>query len=73
MLAAEMAGLVNGTRRSSPDPAATATAYGPRIATRTLGADPGSVRTARDFTAATLHRWGWQNAARTSRSWYLSS
>jgi anti-sigma regulatory factor (Ser/Thr protein kinase) len=56
MLAAEMAGLVNGTRRSSPDPAATA--YGPRIATRTLDAEAGSVRTARDFTAATLRRWG---------------
>ena len=58
----QMAGLVNGTRRSSPDPAATATAtataYGPRIATRTLGAEAGSVRTARDFTAATLRRWG---------------
>ena len=64
MLAAEMAGLVNGTRRSSPDPtatataAATATAYGPRIATRTLGVEAGSVRTARDFTTASLLRWG---------------
>ena len=30
----------------------------PRIATRLLGSDSGSVRAARDFTAATLHRWG---------------
>ena len=60
MLAAEMAGLASSTRRSSPDPTATATAWacGPRIATRTLGAEAGSVRTARDFTAATLRRWG---------------
>ena len=62
MLAAEMAGLVSSTRRSSPEPTATATAtawaYGPRIATRTLGAEAGSVRTARNFTVATLRRWG---------------
>jgi hypothetical protein len=62
MLAAEMAGLVSSTRRSSPDPTATATATawacGPRMATRTLGAEAGSVRTARDFTVATLRRWG---------------
>ena len=58
MLAAEMAGLVSGTRRPSPDPAATAWAFAPRIATRTLGAEAGSVRTARDFTVATLRRWG---------------
>jgi anti-sigma regulatory factor (Ser/Thr protein kinase) len=30
----------------------------PRIATRTPGADAGSVRAARDFTIATLQRWG---------------
>ena len=30
----------------------------PRVATRTLGPDTGSVRTARDFTLATLQRWG---------------
>jgi anti-sigma regulatory factor (Ser/Thr protein kinase) len=58
MLAAEMAGLVSSTRRSSPDPVAAAWACGPRIATRTLGAEAGSVRTARDFTVATLRRWG---------------
>jgi Histidine kinase-like ATPase domain len=55
MLAAEMAGLARGSWRLSPDPAL---ARLPRIATRTLGADAGSIRAARDFTTATLHRWG---------------
>ncbi len=58
MLAAETAGLASGNWRPSPDPAATAWAGLPRIATRTLGADTGSVRAARDFTIATLRRWG---------------
>jgi anti-sigma regulatory factor (Ser/Thr protein kinase) len=58
MLAAEMAGLVNGDLRPAPDPVPTGRARPPRIATRLLGADPGSVRAARDFTVATLHRWG---------------
>jgi hypothetical protein len=58
ILAAEMAGLVNSDRRPAPDPAAIGPACLPRIATRTLGADVGSVRAARDFTVATLHRWG---------------
>jgi hypothetical protein len=44
-LAAEMAGLATGTRL-------------PRVATRTLSADAGSVHAARDFTVATLRRWG---------------
>ena len=56
--AAEMAGLASGRGRPSPDPALARWAWLPRIATRALGADPGSVRTARDFTVATLHRWG---------------
>ena len=58
MPAAEMAGLASGRWRPSPDPALARWAWLPRIATRALGADPGSVRTARDFTVATLHRWG---------------
>jgi anti-sigma regulatory factor (Ser/Thr protein kinase) len=58
MLAAEMAGLADGSRRPSPDPVSAGQARLPRIATRTLGADAGSVRSARDFTTATLHRWG---------------
>jgi anti-sigma regulatory factor (Ser/Thr protein kinase) len=56
--AAEMAGLAGGSRRSSPDPAPAARPYLPRVATRTIGADAGSVRAARDFTVATLRRWG---------------
>ncbi len=58
MLAAEMAGLANGSWRPSPGAVPAGRARMPRIATRTLGADAGSVRTARDFTTATLHRWG---------------
>jgi len=44
-LAAEMAGLARPVTL-------------PRVATRTLGPGTGSVRTARDFTIATLQRWG---------------
>jgi anti-sigma regulatory factor (Ser/Thr protein kinase) len=44
-LAAEMAGLARSVTL-------------PRVATRTLGPDTGSVRTARDFTLTTLQRWG---------------
>ena len=58
MLAAEMAGLANGSWRPSPDPVSAGRPRMPRIATRTLGADAGSIRTARDFTSATLRRWG---------------
>src|ERR1700689_1608305 len=57
-LAAEMAGLTSGSWRSSPDPVSTGPVTLPRVATRTLGPDTGSVRTARDFTIATLRRWG---------------
>ncbi len=58
LLAAETAGLAGGSWRPSPAPGPAARACLPRVATRTLGADAGSVRTARDFTAATLRRWG---------------
>jgi hypothetical protein len=58
MLAAEMAGLADGSRPPSPDPVPAGRARLPRIATRTFGPDAGSVRCARDFTTATLHRWG---------------
>ena len=58
MPAAEMAGLASGRWRPSPDPALARWAWRPRIATRALGADPGSVRTARDFTVATMHERG---------------
>jgi len=58
MMAAEMAGLVNGDLRPAPDPVPMGRARPPRIATRLLGADPGSVRLARGFTVDTLRRWG---------------
>ena len=57
MLAAEIAGLANGSGRPAPDPVRAIRPGLPRIATRTLSADAGSVRTARDFTVTTLHRW----------------
>ena len=57
MQAAEMAGLAGGSWRSPPDPALTGRACPPRIATRALSAQAGSVRAARYFTLATLRRW----------------
>ena len=57
MAARKSPGLVNGDLRPPPDPVPTGRARPPRIATHLLGADPGSVRVARDFTVATLHRW----------------
>ena len=56
--AAEMAGLAGGSWRSPPEPAAMGWACPPRIATRALSAEAGPVRAARDFTLATLRRWG---------------
>jgi len=56
--AAEMADLASGNWPLSPDPAPTGWSCLPRIATRTPGVDAGSVRAARDFTIATLQRWG---------------
>jgi len=58
MLAAEMAGLAGSGGPPPADPAAAGWACSPRIATRAFGADPQSVRAARDFTVAILHRWG---------------
>jgi anti-sigma regulatory factor (Ser/Thr protein kinase) len=57
ILAAEMAGLVNDSWQPSPDPARTACEYPLRIATCALSGHASSVRTARDFTFATLRRW----------------
>jgi Histidine kinase-like ATPase domain len=56
--AAEMAGLARSNWRPSSDPTLPGWACPPRIATRVLGADPGSVRAARDFAVAIVHRWG---------------
>jgi len=58
MLAAETAGLEGGSWRPPPVPGPAGWARLPQIATRTLGADTGSVRAARDFPVATLRRWG---------------
>ncbi len=58
MLAAEMAGLANGSWRSLPHPAQTGWDCLPRIATCALRAEDRSVGAARDFTFATLRRWG---------------
>jgi hypothetical protein len=63
MLAAEMAGLASGGRRPSPDLTPPGRVLLPRIATRRLGADAGSVRAARDFATDTL-RW-WDSAERS--------
>ena len=57
MPAAEMAGLVNDSWWSSPHPARTACEYPLRLATRALSGQARSVRTARDFTVATLRWW----------------
>jgi anti-sigma regulatory factor (Ser/Thr protein kinase) len=57
MLAAEMVGLASSAGRPAPDPAPVGWASLPRIATYTSGGGAGSVRAARDFTLATLHRW----------------
>jgi anti-sigma regulatory factor (Ser/Thr protein kinase) len=54
MLAAEMAGLAG---ENQPRSAAAGWVAIPRIATRALGADVGSVHAARNFTIVTLRRW----------------
>jgi anti-sigma regulatory factor (Ser/Thr protein kinase) len=57
MMAAQRAGLVSGNSRLSAT-SAHGQGYLPRIATRTPGTAPGSVRVAREFALATLQRWG---------------
>jgi anti-sigma regulatory factor (Ser/Thr protein kinase) len=57
-LATAIAGTARGNWRPSPDPAPTGWAWLPEIAVRTPGTDAGSVRAAREFTVATLRRWG---------------
>ena len=57
MLAAEMAGLTSGSGPLSPDNTAMGRSCLPRIAMCTPATGAGSVRAARDFTVATLHRW----------------
>ena len=52
-----MAGLVNDSWRSSPHLARAACEYALSFATCALSGQARSVRTARDFTVATLRRW----------------
>ena len=56
--AAEMAAEVSGVWPLARHPAAPRFPGYPKVATRTPGAGAESVRVARDFTAATLRRWG---------------
>ncbi len=56
--AVELAGLASGNWPLSPDPAAMGWACLPPIIMRPPGVRTGSVREARDFTIATLRRWG---------------
>jgi hypothetical protein len=56
--AAEMAAQVSGVWPIAWSPSAQPWPGCPKVATRTPGAGAGSVRVARDFTAATLARWG---------------
>jgi anti-sigma regulatory factor (Ser/Thr protein kinase) len=57
-MAAERAGLAGASERPPPDPAPNSWDSTPRAATYTPGTGAGSARTARDFTFATLRRWG---------------
>ena len=57
MVAAQRAGLAGGDLRLSGNPVRDR-GHLPRIATRTLGTGPRSVRLAREFALATLQRWG---------------
>src|SRR5258708_3587422 len=55
---AEMAARASGNWPLPPEPGPRTGMCRPKVATRTPGTDPGSVRAARDFTIATLQRWG---------------
>jgi anti-sigma regulatory factor (Ser/Thr protein kinase) len=56
--AVEMAAIASGNWPLSPEPGPGSWTRFPRVAVRTPAADPRSIRLARDFTAATLQRWG---------------
>src|SRR5258706_3351388 len=55
---AEMADGAGGNWPLPPEPGPRAGMCRPKVATRTPGTDAGSVRATRDFTIATLQRWG---------------
>jgi Histidine kinase-like ATPase domain len=56
--AVEMAAVASERWPLPPEPHPMGWTCFPRVATRTPGVDAGSVRAARDFTVATLERWG---------------
>jgi Histidine kinase-like ATPase domain len=56
--AVEMAAAATGNWPLSPQPGPLGWTCFPRVATRTPGLDARAVRAARDFTSATVHRWG---------------
>lgn len=56
--AMEAAALASGNWPPTPDPAPSQWTCFPRVATRSSGADAGAVSAARDFTVATVRRWG---------------
>ena len=58
MPTAEITRLASGDWPLSADPAAMGWTCLPPITARTADVPAGSVRAARDFTIATLHRWG---------------
>ena len=63
----EMAARASANWFLSPEPGPRAGMCRPKVATRMPGTDAGSVRAARDFTIATLQRWGatdrWEDIA----------
>ncbi|MGE5288286.1 MAG: ATP-binding protein [Micromonosporaceae bacterium] len=56
--AVQMAAMASGNWPLSPEPAPLSWTCFPRVATRTPGVDARSVGVARDFTIATVQRWG---------------
>jgi hypothetical protein len=56
--AVEMAAVASGNWPLSAEPGPGSWTCFPRVATRTPGLDARSVRAARDFTTATVQRWG---------------
>jgi anti-sigma regulatory factor (Ser/Thr protein kinase) len=56
--AVEMAATASGNWPLSPEPDPGSWTCFPRVAIRTPAADARSIRLARDFTTATMHRWG---------------
>ena len=62
--AAEMAAQVSGVWPIAWSPSAQRWPGHPKVATRTPRAGAESVRAARDFTGATLQRWGSTRSAR---------